>query len=43
MMMAEKAFVRIPVLQAATTPWDIFTVERLDAVGRKFDAFFKGI
>ena len=43
MVMKNNAFVRLPVSEAAKTPWDTVAVERRDAVWRKFDAFLKGI
>ena len=43
MVMKSNEFVRLPVLEAAKTPWDTFVVERRDAVWRNFDASFKGI
>ena len=43
MVMKNNAFVRLPVLEAAKTPWNAFAVERRDAVWRNFDASFKGI
>ena len=43
MEMKNNAFVRLPVLEDAETPWDNVAVERRDAVWRKFDASFKGI
>ena len=43
-MMKNNAFARLPVSEAAKTPWmDTFAVERRDAVWRNFDASFKGI
>ena len=43
MVMKNNAFVRLPVSEAAKTPWDTVAVERRDAVWRNFDASFKGI
>ena len=43
MVMNNNAFVRLPVSEAAKTPWDTFPVEGRDAVWRNFDASFKGI
>ena len=42
MVMKINAFVRLPVLEAANTPWDTFVAE-LRAAWRNFDASFKGI
>ena len=36
-------FVRLPVSEAAKTPWDAFAAEPRNAVWRNFDASFKGI
>ena len=41
--MKNNAFVRLPVSEAANTPWDTFAAEPRDAVWRNFDASFKGI
>ena len=41
--MKNNAFVRLPVSEAAITPWDTFAAEPRDAVWRNFDASFKGI
>ena len=43
MVMKNNAFVRLPVSEAASTPWDTFAAEPRDAVWRNFDASFKGI
>ena len=43
MVMKNNAFVRLPVSEAAKTPWDTFAVEHRDAVWRNFDASFKGL
>ena len=43
MVMKNNAFVRLPVSEAAKSPWDTITVERRNAVWRNFDASFKGI
>ena len=43
MVMKNNAFVRLPVSEAAKTPWDTVAVERRDAMWRNFDASFKGI
>ena len=43
MVMKHNAFVRLPVSDAAKTPWDTFTAEPRDAVWRNFDASLKGI
>ena len=43
MVMKNNPFVRLPVSEAAKTPWDTFAAEPRDAVGRNFDASFKGI
>ena len=43
MVMKNNAFVRLPVSEAANTPWDTFAAEPRDAVWRNFDASFKGI
>ena len=43
MVMKNNAFVRLPVSEAAKTPWDTFTPEPRDAMWRNFDASFKGI
>ena len=43
MVMKNNAFFRLPVSEAANTPWDTFAAEPRDAVWRNFDASFKGI
>ena len=43
MAMRNNAFVRLPVSEAANTPWDTFAAEPRDAAWRNFDASFKGI
>ena len=43
MVMKNNAFLRLPVSEAAKTPWDTFAAEPRDAVWRNFDASFKGI
>ena len=43
MVMMNNAFVRLPVSEAAKTPWDTFAAEPRDAAWRNFDASFKGI
>ena len=43
MVMKNNAFIRLPVSEAANTPWDTFAAEPRDAVWRNFDASFKGI
>ena len=43
MVMKNNAFVRLPVSEAANTPWDTFAAEPRHAVWRNFDASFKGI
>ena len=43
MVMKNNAFVRLPVSEAANTPWDTFAAEPRDAVWRDFDASFIGI
>ena len=43
MVMKNNAFVRLPVSEAANTPWDNFAAEPRDAVWRNFDASSKGI
>ena len=43
MVMKNNAFVRLPVSEAASSPWDTFAAEPRDAVLRNFDASFKGI
>ena len=43
MVMKNSAFVRLPVSEAANTPWDTFAAEPRDAVWRNFDASFKRI
>ena len=43
MVMKNNPFYRLPVSEAANTPWDIFAAEPRDAVWRNFDASFKGI
>ena len=37
MMMKKNAFVRLPVSEAANTPWDTFVAEPRDAAWRNFD------
>ena len=41
--MKNNAFDRLPVSDAAKTPWDTFAAEPQDAVWRNCDASFKGI
>ena len=43
MVMKNNAFVRLPVSEAAKTPWYTFAPEPRNAVWRNFDASFKGI
>ena len=41
--MKNNPFVRLPVSEAAKTPWDTFAAEPRDAMGCNFDASVKGI
>ena len=43
MVMKNNTLIRLPVSEAAKSPWDNFVVECRDAVWRHFDASFKGI
>ena len=43
MVMKNDAFVRLPVSEAANTPWDTFAAEPRHSAWRNFDASFKGI
>ena len=43
MVMKNNAFVRLPVSEAANTPWDTFAAQPRHAAWRNFDASFKGI
>ena len=42
MVMKNNAFVRLPVSEAANTPWDTFAAEPRNTVWHNFDASFKG-